>query len=82
MDYPSSPVPSVVVVIACYLFYSARSTEIIISREMAVYKLAKRKLPPWEIFVHFNFGSVFLRYILCVIIPVHTSTFDSFVLQH
>lgn len=61
MDHPSSPVPSVVVDITCHLFYSARSTETITSKEMAVYKLAKRKLLPLEIFVHFNFGSVFLR---------------------
>ena len=66
------------VVIPYYLIYSVGSIETITSRKMALYRLAKRKLLLLEIFVHSNFGSVYLRYILSVIIFVHALVIQSF----
>jgi hypothetical protein len=56
---------------------SVRNTEIITSRKVAVHRLAKRKLQPLGIFVRFNFGSVCLRYILIITIPLHIEDFGA-----
>lgn len=51
------------------LFYSAKCIETItLRRRVSTCKLARRKLHLLEIFVHFNSGSVCLRYIISVII--------------